>query len=327
MTSDRPAGRGNGRLASVLGVCGLLALLVLPAVASASSVTDAGEGFPLSMNSSDQIVVAKLGSEEGEETIAGPWSIWSAGKSTPLEPYNGGPEESSCVLGALCHNMLALQINAAGRVAGTSTVTYTNEEGHAASVERAVWYSPNGEVHLVPLLQETVKTTKGTKPAGAIGLGIDAAGDVAGVGVVEVSEKPRARGFLSAGGTAVPAPVGAADGPWTEVFAINAAGTMYGKASEVDEEEQPTNPKWYMWSSPSAAGTPLNFDTPLAGEPLANDGSVLGNRAGVLYLRAPGGKESAVTGLSKPFAVNSSHVVVGAEAVAGKEHAAAWQAG
>lgn len=329
MNDDRGSLRPRGRcmLATIAGCCCALALLALPAVASASSVTDAGEGFPLRMNSSDQIVVATVGFEEGEETVAGPWSIWSAGTSTPLAPYNGGPEESSCVLGSVCHNLVVLQINDAGRVAGTSTMTYTNEEGHEASVERAVWYSASGEVHLVPLLQERVKTTKGTKPAGAIGLGIDAAGDVAGVGVVEVGEKARARGFLSAGGTAVPAAVGVADGPWTEVFAINSAGTMYGKASEVDEEDQPINPKWYLWSSPSAAGTPLNFDAPLAGEPLANDGSVLGNRAGVLYLHTPDGKESAVTGLSKPFAVNSSHVVVGAETVAGKEHAADWQAG
>jgi hypothetical protein len=305
----------------------LLALLALPAVASASSVTDVGEGFPLSMNSSDEMVVAQPVLEAGEENIEGPWSIWSAGKSTVLTPYNGGPEENSCVLGSVCHDLSVLQINDAGRAAGTSSMTYTDEKGTERSVERAVWFSPTGEAHLVPLLQETVKTTKGTKPAGAIGVGIDAASDVVGFGAVEVGEKIRARGFLSAGGTGAAAAVGTADGPWTEVYAVNSAGMMYGKASEVNAENTPINPKWYVWSSPSSAGTPLNFDTQLVGHPLGNDGSVLGYRAGTLYLRAPGGVETPVTGLSKPFALNASHEIVGSETVKGAEHAAVWREG
>ncbi len=322
-----------GKHVALFGMLLALALLVSPAVASAVSVTDAGEGFPMSMNSSDHILVARLTFEEEEpgkpeENIEGPWSIWASGRSTALAPLNGGPETHGGTLGEVFHELFLYRINAAGRVGGSSTTSYFDSEGKERSVFRPVWFSPTGEGHEVPLFQETVVNEKGeSKPAGGLGTGIDDAGDVVGLGTIQVEGNLRSRGFLSAGGTAHPSAVGEGDGPWSEVYGVNGPGTMYGAVKELNVEGEPVNPKYVLWSSPGAAATPLDFDEPFSGFPLANDGSMLGRRGGKLYLRAPGGKETEVSGLLKPFAVNSSHVVVGSELVSGAEHAATWQGG
>ncbi len=316
-----------------LVVCAFLTLtlLCLPAVAGAASVTDAGEGVPLSVNSHDHLLIATLGTEEEkpgepEEVITGPWSLWADGASTPLSPLNGGPETSNVPLGEPEHDLFLYRLNAAGDAGGTSTISYF-AEGKEHTVHRAAWYSPSGVGHVVPLLQEEITNEKGeSKPAGALGIGIDEAGDVAGIGVVQIGESLRSRGFFSAGGTSSPSTIGESD-PWTEIFSINEAGMMFGAISELNEEEEPVHRKYALWSGPGANATILDFDQPLAGFPLADDGSVLGYRSGKLYLRSPGGGETEVAGLSKPFAVNASHEVVGSATVKGAEHAAVWQAG
>ncbi|MHB8242520.1 MAG: Calx-beta domain-containing protein [Solirubrobacteraceae bacterium] len=306
-----------------------LALLALPGGAAALSVTDVGEGFPISMNTSDHILRGQSYTEEnGEEGIEGPWSIWAEGKSTSLQPLNGGPETHGGTVGEVAREMFLYRINAAGRVGGTSTISYFDSKNEEHSIFRPVWFSPTGEAHEVPLFQDTVENEEGeTKPAGGLGTGIDDAGDVVGLGTVQVEGQLRSRGFLSAGGTSHPTPVGEADGPWTEIFAVNSIGTMYGGVSELNEEGEPINRKYVLWSSPGATATKLSFDTPFSGFPLAEDGSVLGDRAGTLYLRAPDGKETEVAGLLNAFAVNASHVVIGSKTVSGVEHAAIWQGG
>jgi len=343
MNADSRASSHGGRRAAIpaaIVLLALLAVLVAPSLALASSVTDAGEGFPLSINASDHILIAKLVIEEeegkSEENIAGPWSIWAGGSSTPLAPLNGGPETSGVALGEPEHNLFLYRLNAAGVAGGTSTITSGFKEGKEHTVHRAVYYTPDGVGHEVPPLHETITNEKGEPViVGAFGTGIDGAGDVAGIGVVKVGEHARSRGFFSAGGTAHPSVVGESDGPWTEVFAMNEAGTMFGTVSEMKiteteegkTQEEPVHPKYALWKTPGGAATILNFDAPLAGFPLANDGSVLGYLAGKLLLREPSGTETEVAGLSKPFAVNSSHVVVGSKTVGGVEHAAVWQAG
>jgi len=313
--------------------------LAAPPPAVAISVTDAGVGFPLSVNPSDHILIGKLVLEEEEgtkeEDLAGPWSIWADGSSTPLEPLNGGPETTGTALGEPEHTLFLYRLNAAGVAGGTSTISYL-KEGKEKTVHRAVFYTPDGVGHEVPPLSETILNDKGEPVVvGAFGTGIDEAGDVAGLGVVKAGEHPRARGFFSAGGTAHPSVVGEADGPWTEVLSMNEAGTMFGTVSEMKiteteegkTEEEPINPKYVLWKTPGGSATVLNFDSALVGFPLANDGSAIGYVSGKLMLRAPGGSETEVAGLSKPFAVNASHQVVGSKRVGGVEHAAVWQAG
>jgi hypothetical protein len=343
MNADSRASSHGGRRAAIpvaIVLLALLAVLVAPSLALASSVTDAGEGFPLSVNASDHILIAKLVIEEeegkSEENIAGPWSIWAGGSSTPLAPLNGGPETKEVALGEPEHSVFLYRLNAAGVAGGTSTITSGFKEGKEHTVHRAAYYTPDGVGHEVPPLYETITNSKGEPvTVGAIGTGIDGAGDVAGLGVVKVGEHARSRGFFSAGGTAHPSVVGESDGPWTEVFSMNEAGTMFGSVSEMKiteteegkTEEEPVHPKYALWKTPGGSATILNFDAPLAGFPLADDGSVLGYLAGKLLLREPSGTETEVAGLSKPFAVNSSHVVVGSKSVGGVEHAAVWQAG
>jgi len=343
MNADSRASSHGDRPAAIpvaIVLLALLAVLVAPSLALASSVTDAGEGFPLSVNASDHILIAKLVIEEEEgksqENIAGPWSIWAGGSSTPLAPLNGGPETKAVALGEPEHSLFLYRLNAAGVAGGTSTITSGFKEGKEHTVHRAAYYTPDGVGHEVPPLHETITNDKGESiVVGALGTGIDEAGDVAGIGVVKVGEHARSRGFFSAGGTSHPSVVGEADGPWTQIFSMNEAGTMFGTVSEMKiteteegkTEEEPIDPKYVLWKTPGGSATSLNFDAPLAGFPLASDGSVLGYVAGKLMLRAPGGAETEVAGLSKPFAVNSSHVVVGSKSVAGVEHAAVWQAG
>ena len=174
----------------------LIATLAAPAAASATSIIDAGAGLPTSLNSSDHILVGRLTIEEEEpgkpeENIAGPWSIWAEGASTPLAPLNGGPETSGGALGSIEHELFLYRLNDAGDAGGTSTISYF-AEGEEHTIHRAAWYSPSGVGHEVPLLQETVLNSKGeSKPAGALGTGIDGAGDVAGIGVVQVGESLR----------------------------------------------------------------------------------------------------------------------------------------
>jgi hypothetical protein len=312
-------------------------LLSLPAVAGAASVTDVGEGFPTAINASDHIVMGTLGfNEEDEETIKGPWSIWSGvGKSLHLEPLNGEPNGEPESLDHE-HDLFLYDINEAGAVAGSSTVV--NKGGsEPTSLHRAVSFSATGEAHEVPLLQEEIEHENGkgeieSTPVGALGTGIDNAGDVVGIGVEEIKvdgkPKPAGRAFFAPkGGT--PEVVGEADKPssggWaSEVFEVNGAGTMLG---DIVEEEGEKKTRYYLWKSPSEAGTPLNFDAELEGFGLANDGSILGYRDSKLFLRTPDGKETEVSGLDKPFAINATHEVVGSKVLAGVEHAAIWQGG
>ena len=333
--------RGQRRSLSravTISVCAALALLVAPAAASAASITEVGEGFPVSMNASDHILIAKLGEEDGEETLEAPWSIWSGGKSVHLEPINGEPAPGETQSLDHEHALDLDNINEAGQVGGSSTVV--NEETPTATLRRAVSITPTGEFHEVPLLEEEIEkeNSKGervSRRVGSIGTGIDNAGDIVGIGVegIEVEGKPKAfaRGFFDKGGTTSPPEVvGEADKPATgqwdsEVFEVNGAGTMLGDIIDVNEKDEEEKPTYYLWKSPSEAGTALNFDNPVRG--LASDGSVLGERAGTVYLREPGGKETAISKLEKPVAVNASHQVVGSEMVSGAEHAAVWQAG
>jgi hypothetical protein len=325
--------RARHRRALILAACATLILICLPATAGASSVTEVGEGFPISLNPSDHVLLARLVEREhegkSEQDLEGPWSIWAGGKSTPLEPLNGGPETpSESALGSIEHELFLYRLNAAGYAGGTSTISYFDGKGEEHTVHRGAWYSPSGVGHEVPVLQEEVFNEEGEgKPASALGFGIDGAGDVAGFGVVQDGEKYLSRGFFSAGGTSHPSVVGESDGPFVEIVAMNEAGEMYGSVANLNEEEEPIETKYALWTGPSARATILNFDQLLEGFPLANDGSTIGYRAGKLYLRAPGGGETEVAGLSKPFAVNSSHQVIGSILVKGIEHAAVWQAG
>jgi hypothetical protein len=324
--------RARHRRALILAACATLSLICLPAAAGASSVTEVGEGFPISLNPSDHVLLARLVEREQEgkpeQDLEGPWSIWAEGKSTPLEPLNGGPETpSESAFGSIEHELFLYRLNAAGNAGGTSTISYFRE-GKEHTVHRAAWYSASGVGHEVPVLQEEVFNEEGEgKPAGALGFGIDGAGDIAGFGVVQDGEKYLSRGFFSAGGTSHPSVVGESDGPFVEILSINEAGEMYGSVSNLNEEEEPVDTKYALWTGPSARATILDFDQLLEGFPLANDGSMIGYRAGKLYLRAPGGGETEVAGLGKPFAVNSSHQVIGSLLVKGVEHAAVWQAG
>ena len=181
---DRMRPRARHAAAGLLIGCSL-ALLGLPASAGAATVTDLGEGFPLSVNPSDHVLLAKLVIEEkAEENVVGPWSIWAGGKSTPLAPLNGGPETKEIVLGQPAHQLLLYRLNSAGAAGGTSTVSYF-KEGKEHTVFRAAYYTPDGVGHEVPPLHETITNSKGESViVGAIGTGIDEAGDVAGIGVV-----------------------------------------------------------------------------------------------------------------------------------------------
>jgi hypothetical protein len=306
-------------------------LLGLPAVAGAASITDVGEGFPFAINASDHILLGKFEpAEDGEEeNLKGPWSIWASNKSTPILPLNG-PVEHEDEPGSPRVELFLDGINASGQVAGTSTVALQQGD-EEVSDDRPVWYSPSGEGHQVPIFQETIKNEKGEpRDVGGLGYGIDDKGDVVGIGVVEADGKASLRGFFAAGG-GTPVAVGESDRPSggaSDIFAVNGAGEMVGSTSEIMGHEEPTNTKYYLWKSASAAGIPLNFDEPTRA--LASDGSVVGYRGGQLYLRTPDGKETAVTGLTQAnltLGVNASHQVVGAETVKGAEHAAVWRAG
>ena len=188
----------------------VLALLCLPATSGASSIVEAGEGAPISLNPSDHILVARLSETESEgkaeQDIEGPWSLWAEGKSTPLEPLNGGPETpNESTLGSIEHQLFLYRLNVAGVAGGTSTISYFDSKGEEHTVHRAAWYSPSGVGHEVPVLQEEIFNEEGEgKPAGALGTGIDGAGDVAGIGVIQSGEKLLSRGFFSAGGTSHP---------------------------------------------------------------------------------------------------------------------------
>jgi hypothetical protein len=332
--------RWRGAVARMLtlGICAGLGLLVIPPGASATSITDVGEGFPTSMNASDQMAIGKLSFEENpetdelEENIEGPWSIWNGGNTTKLLPLNGPGEGKEGEDESPRHEILdVLDINSAGQVAGTSTVSYT-EKDEERSNDRPAWYSLSGQGHEVPLLVETLLNENGESiRAGGLGVGIDDKGDVVGEDAINEmaygKEVAVARGFFAPGGSN-PVVVGEADrpsGPWgSEVFEVNGEGTMFGRVFEYNDEGEPSNEKFYLWKSPSEAGTQLNFDKPVRG--LASDGSILGERAGVLYLRSPEG-ETAVTGLKNPYALNAAHEVVGSETVSGVEHAAVWKGG
>jgi len=332
--------RGAAARTVTLGICAGLGLLLIPAGANAASITDVGEGFPLSINASDHILIGKFVEEEEEgklvENLTGPWSIWTAAKSTTLLPLNGPVEheeepETDGKPASPRVEMSLYGINESGQVGGTSTVAL-QEGDEEISDDRPVWFSPDGEGHQVPIFQEQIKDGDGEpRHVGGIGLGIDNAGDVVGIGVIEGDDKALPRGFFAAAG-GMPVVVGESDRPsggGSEVFAINGPGEMVGVTSQLDgDDQEPVDPKYYLWKSPTAAGIELPFDTPTRA--IASDGSVLGYRSGQLYLRTPDEKVTAVTGLTEgneAVAVNASHQVVGAEMVAGGEHAAMWQAG
>jgi hypothetical protein len=334
MDSGGQSGRvGRRAIAIAISAAALLPamLLGLPMAADAASVTDVGEGFPFAINASDHILLGKFEpAEDGEEeNLKGPWSIWASNKSTPILPLNG-PVEHEDEPGNPRVELFLDGINASGQVSGTSTVDLQQGD-EEVSDDRPVWYSPSGEGHQVPIFQETIKNKEGEPmDVGGLGYGIDDKGDVVGIGVVEADEEASLRGFFAAGG-GTPVAVGESDRPSggaSDIFAVNGAGEMVGSTSEIMGHEEPTNTKYYLWKSPSAAGIPLNFDEPTRA--IASDGSVAGYRGGQLYLRTPDGKETAVTGLTQAnltLGINSSHQVVGAETVKGAEHAAVWRAG
>lgn len=328
---------------TALGLLATALLCVLPASASATSVSDAGEGFPLSMNASDHMLLAKFVIEEEEpgkpeENFEAPWTIWANGKSTKLEPLNGEGKGEAGEYPE--HEMFLYNINSQGDVAGSSTVAYT-EGSEERSILNPVWYGPEGQGHQVPLLQKEVDNKKGEPHrVGGVGTGIDDAGDVVGIDAVAgANGDVIGRGVFAPGG-GNPVVVGEADKPsgewFSEIYEVNAAGTMLGVIEQSVEKVNPqteeteselVNPRYYLWKTPSEAGTLLNFEKPLDAFGLASDNSVLGYVSGKLVLRTPDGKETEVAGLDKPFAVNASHEVVGSEMVSGVEHAAVWQSG
>jgi hypothetical protein len=186
----------------------------------------------------------------------------------------------------------------------------------------------------VALFQDTITDDEDEQiPVGGLGIGIDDNGDTVGIGVRQIGDKVRGRGFFAPAGSS-PEVVGEADAPegslwFSEIFEVNASGTMFGQLTTTEENEEeeeiPTGTKYYLWKTPSSPGIQLNFDEIVRG--MANDGTVLGGRDGTLFMRTPDGKEVAVEGLDKPEAVNSSHQIVGSEIVKGTEHAAVWQSG
>lgn len=116
----------------LLALFAALALLCPAAPAGASSIVEAGQGAPILLNPSDHLLVASLVEKESkgttEQDIEGPWSLWAEGKSTPLEPLNGGPETpSESALGSIEHQLFLYRLNAAGEAGGTSTISYFSE--------------------------------------------------------------------------------------------------------------------------------------------------------------------------------------------------------
>jgi hypothetical protein len=238
--------------------------------------------------------------------------------------------------GSFRHELELEQINDAGEAAGTSTVNVVFGEGES-SEDRPVIYSPSGVGREVALFQDTITDDEDEQiPVGGLGIGIDDNGDTVGIGVRQIGGKVRGRGFFAPAGSS-PEVVGEADAPegslwFSEIFEVNASGTMFGQLTtteeneeEEEEEEIPTGTKYYLWETPSSHGIPINFDEIVRG--LANDGTVLRRRGGTLFMRTPDGKEVAVEGLDKPEAVNSAHQIAGSEIVKGVEHAAVWQSG
>src|SRR5487761_2011685 len=300
------------------------------APAGAAGVVSLGKGFPVALNESDHVLVGNLVHEEVEgkleESLEGPYSIWAEDKSTTLTPLNG-PEKHEAKEEPK-HELLVANINAAGDVGGSSTVSYT-DEGKERVVFRAVWWGPEGKAHQVPVLQETFTNKEGeTFHDPALGAGIDNAGDVAGIGAFqsETGAYLEGRGYFAAGGTG-PVVAGEAARPaggTSTIDYINGSGEMLGAVTGPEEGGVTPQPTFYLWPNAGASGTELTFDTPYF---LADDGSVLGIRGGTVYLRTPDGSETAVNGIEQAFRVNSQHEVVGSIKVAGAEHAAAWQNG
>jgi hypothetical protein len=314
-------------LVALLGLCATAA-----PVADAAHVVALGKGFPLGINESDHVVLGQLVEEEGEEgkieeNFEGPWSIWAEGKSSTLKPLNGAEKHEK---GEEPRHELVLggSINAAGDVAGTSTQAFT-DEGKERITLRPVWFGPKGEAHEVPILQEYFTNNEGEAfHLGGYGAGIDDAGDVVGTDGVQPSPAAdvESRGVFAASGGG-PVTVGEADRPpgsQTLVALVNASGEMLGAVNAYNAQGEVTKTTYYLWPNASSAGTALNYDLPYA---LADDGSTLGERGGSFYLRTPDGKETAVTGIEKPFRLNSSHAVVGQLTVSGNAHAALWQSG
>ncbi len=318
-------------LTSVLLATVALSLLVAPAVASATTITDLGEGYPVAMNANDQVVLGHLAiNEELEEEFEKPWTVWSAGKlSSPFEPLNGEGEGKSETEDNKHHLQLE-SINDSGQIAGSSTINAAEER----TTYHPVVYSGSGERRDVGVLQAEISFKEKELPGAGFATGIDNKGDVVGESEVNAGENNSERAFIAPGGSN-PEVVGAADGrgdkDWfSAAYFINNSGLMFGEVSELEESEgadELVNPQFYLWPNASSAGTLLNFDELVQGHDLANDGSVIGYRDSQLYLRLPNGSETAVVGLSKPGGVNSSHEIVGAETVEGAEHAAVWQEG
>ena len=305
-------------------LCGLT-LVSAPPAARAANVVEVSNGIPFTLNESDHILVAKITEEAGEVNVEGPWSIWAEGKSTPLKPLNGaekheGEEETPK------HELALVNINSAGDVGGSSTELVT-DNGEERVIVRPVWFDPKGEPHEVPLLQEFFTNEKEeTLHDIGLGAGIDDAGNVAATDAYQPEPGARVQSRAVIGpGSGTPSLVGAADlvpGTQSAAYLINASGEVLGTVQP--NEEGAGKSTYYLWPTPSSSGTQLNFDLPYS---LANDGSVLGERAGNFFLRTPDGKETAVKGLEKPYRINSSHIAVGYEMVGGVEHAAQWQAG
>jgi hypothetical protein len=312
--------------ARILGSIALLALLALalPVAANAGAVTDLGANvFPYAINNSDHVLLGKfalVGGEEGEEPeeeFAGPWAIWAGGQTTPLAPLNG-PEGGG-------KRVEANSINEQGDVAGSATIEVT-EEGVERSLLRPVWYSPTGEGHTVPVLEEKATDSENKQHyVTGQGTGIDDAGDVVGIGFVQAAPggKPLGRGFFAAGGGA-PVRIGEDSmdpaGISSGVLSGNDSGEMLVASSAVNGEGGLFNTQFQLWSGPSGPVTTLPF---VAAHYIANDGSVLGARGGKVFLRLPNGSESEVTGITGEYKSNSLHQVAG---TAGG-HAAIWQAG
>lgn len=306
-------------------------LMAAPCAAAATTVTDVGEGFPVALGGADAVLLAGAAkAEEGEVEYLRPWSIWSAGKTKTLTPLNGEPAEASPEEEA--HHVLHLgDINEAGEAVGTSSLAAT-KEGKPAVAFHPVVFDAEGAVRDLGVLQDPLTEKTGepeelkTFPGGGFGTAINDSGQAVGEGVIDVEGKITPRAFLYSGGSQHV--VGLADGlakPWrSAAFFINDAGLMFGEVAEIGEA---TPPHYYLWPDATSPGTALNFDAEVQAHDLANDGSVLGVRKGQLYLRLPKGEEQAISGLSDPGQVNSSHQVVGSETVKGAEHAAVWSAG